>query len=1702
MNTIHKLVAGTILVLATLTAQAVNLSSKDFTQKPPVLTSREAPLVMLGLSVDNQLFFKAYTDYADIDGDGLLDTTYDDTFGYYGYFNSNWCYSYSSVNGRFEPESAATGANTHSCNASVGRWSGNFLNWGTMTRMDILRRVLYGGKRSTDLAASAGTPAVTVLERAYIPSDIHAFAKVYSGSDINEFTPYDSSGLAGGALTLCNVSSAYGANAVTSTPQLRLAQGKYRRWSINDGGVQCQWGVGANSPPIVDQLNRGAEYAVRVEACKDGKDATTDACELYNGNAKPVGLLQQYGEKGDLKFGLISGSYDKYISGGTLRKNIGLFGNNPDPADDEIDLANGTFTGIDGIVSTIDALRIIGWSGSNYNYQGSNYTYNCGRPGISVAQFKSGNSYQCRDWGNPVSEIYAEAVRYFAGASTATSAYAADDTPYIAALKKAQWPSSLKVNPLNANTRCAACSIIMISSGVGSFDGDELGSVSDIQGLSSTADLDTQTDSVGTQEYGAYASGVLIGDNDGNPNNANADLLCSSKSLTGLSVALGLCPEAPALEGTYQIAGLAYYAKTNDLRKDTGMDGDQTIDTYGVELSESVPSFNIDVGSGQIRLLPACQSRSGSSGDWNSCTLFDVEVLKTETDAAGKVVSGTLIFHWEDSSWGNDHDLDGSQVVSFCVGGSSSACGKANNDTRVNATYDDSAVPTGKLRISQAVAYSAAGFNLRFGYVVTGSDKDGAPNAATHDWLVRPGSQNRNDLCQLTSSDAAGYPLLPIPRDAQSNGCSSGQTDRNYFPESVVFTPSSSSARLLDRPLFLASKYGGFVDRDNSKTPLFNNSATDTREWDVTNNRTGDPGSDGVPDNYFLASNPSLLIKQLQRVFESLVARTASGTNAAVVANSSSGVGAVYQALYQPQYTVGSNTVTWTGTLRAIFIDESGYLREDGNGDATLGSYADDPIIKLEFDPSLDKTFVQRYDLTSGTLVASGPAVELSELRPVWSAVDQLALASLPEQQRSPYASVDTQRRYIFTAMDENADGEVDQQDVVPFLASGMSSAYANYYQYFGLPNALRASTMIDYLRGKEVNGLRSRTIDYNKKGSTSVWRLGDIIHSTPAVVGSPSDSYNTLYSDPTYQAFVDTYRNRRQVVYVGANDGMIHAFNGGFWDPVAKKFSTQPATGTVTDQPLGEELWAYVPENLLPHMPWLAEPNYQHVYYMDGEPITFDANVFPSDTTHPDGWGTILVVGMRLGGAPITTTINGKSETRKSAYVAFDVTDPEQPPTLLGEITSPQLGFTLDKPVVVKRRVPSVTSTATATTVDWTSPSANNWYLVFGSGPTGPKGLSDGESDQNARLFAVDLKKLVTSAGSGTAGASYFTSISGSTVSTVGGYDYTSKDTSVTNAFVGGLQVVDWDRDFTDDAVYFGTIEGSLPSPGGRLMRLLINDNDGASKNYYGVGGAKLGTLLNVNLPIQAQPLTVRDTLGDRWLLAGTGRLLVPNDNKLSQQELFFGVKEPRDNSTNDFTYQAQALSNLVDTTNVAVFEKDGVVKDISTGSALPLSVGSTSVNTFDELQTEIGKTAGWKTRLTYVAGVPSGRVTSQATVNPSNRKEFAFTEYVPPAQSCAIDGKSFLHSLAVNTGTATPYAPLSTSTDYVVNGNELSLSVILLGPGQASGVTFHQGSKGGVQAITNMSTGSIEGTPFKAPQVESGRQSWRQIDTTSFNF
>ena len=156
------------------------------------------PMVLMVMGKDHKLFYEAYNDASDLNGDGALDVGYNPDIDYYGYFDSYKVYRFDSTNLRFYP--VRTTANKKKDPSSLegsadppqlnGEWSGDFLNYLTMSRIDALRKVLYGGYRYVDTATE------TVLMRSYIPQDAHAWGKEYQsiardGYDIKDYAPYD-----------------------------------------------------------------------------------------------------------------------------------------------------------------------------------------------------------------------------------------------------------------------------------------------------------------------------------------------------------------------------------------------------------------------------------------------------------------------------------------------------------------------------------------------------------------------------------------------------------------------------------------------------------------------------------------------------------------------------------------------------------------------------------------------------------------------------------------------------------------------------------------------------------------------------------------------------------------------------------------------------------------------------------------------------------------------------------------------------------------------------------------------------------------------------------------------------------------------------------------------------------------------------------------------------------------------------------------------------------------------------------------------------------------------------------------------------------------------------------------------------------------------------------------------------------------------
>ena len=1258
------------------------------------------PMVMLDISKDQQLYKKAYTDYSDIDGDGILDITYNHGIDYYGYFDSYKCYTYNASAKRYEPAVYNTKDSTTAANSTTNktakycstsgtqstRWSGNFLNWATMTRMDAVRKLLYGGMRSANRSDGDGnglsdgdTASGSVLERTLLPNDAHSFAKYYNGADISRLTPFtqnlvsttsttsrtigagdvtftlaSTSNFANGdivmvastasptnymsgyvksrsstqitldnvdtlntggsgtfaawtvtnlsmtGITICNTtvgsSSSPQDRSQTNTnlPRLRIAQGNFTLWSAMERW-QCIWeeeksGKTAatndfrvsNVPSFANRPDRATygldnksstdgkgDYFVRVQACVTGL-LGTEKCKEYNQNNvyKPIGLLQVYGETGQIQYGLMTGSYNKNISGGVLRKNIG-------PFNDEIN-ADGTFialasTGIAGggalssggtmpaggsIITTLNRMRIWGYRYDDGTYIGGGTADDCGFQLTSIAEGK------CVSWGNPMSEIYYESLRYFAGKTSATSAFTTDDSGKIAGLATATWPTSA-TNVLSNTNYCAPPSILIFNASVSTNEADsQIGNP--FTGL--TFDAVTQTSAVGTNEGITGTAKFFIGRTSATGTNATTDNeYCDAKTQTGLGNMFGICPEGPTLAGSYLMSGLAYTAHTNRIRNDLTVPTSDTkalkVNTYGISLATNVPQIPITLTGGtapKVIIQPAY--RLFNSAPQGGGTLVDMQIVSQTVTATS--AKGRISLNWEDSEQGGDYDQDMWGVLSYCLqsGSDTTSCpGQAANTISVTTA---------------SIAESTVGAQ-GFGYIISGTSQDG-PHF--HAGVL---GFNYTDPTNITVTGGGA-------KVNASGGCANCQKGDPETTATFTLSSAAPGSPLKD-PLWYAAKYGGFNDLDGTGLP------NTTAEWDIVK-ADGTPGSDGNPDNYFLVSNPLGLETSLNKLFTSIIA-TASASAAAANSSRLTTNTKVFQAVF--------NTQDWSSKLLAYGVN------------TTTGA----PNVTPDWDAGLLTLNTASVDQNSRVILTYNKGVS--------GAAPKGIPFRWPSNPASPTTSELAAAQ--ITALRTNPVGGATDSTTV-------------------------GQNRLLYLRGDGTNeGIL--TTDFRKRPIT---KLGDIVNSNMNYQGPPASGY----ADPTYASFASTNANRTPVIYVGANDGMLHAFDAS---------SCTSGSGGCT---AGNELMAYVPAELYGKLSKLTNPAYTHTYFVDGSPAVEDAFLGSAST---GAWKTMLVGGLNSGGQGIyaldVTNPANFSESNAASLVKWEFTDADDA----------DLGFTFGDPQIRK---------------------------------------------------------------------------------------------------------------------------------------------------------------------------------------------------------------------------------------------------------------------------------------------------------------------------------------------------------------------------------------------------------------------------------
>jgi type IV pilus assembly protein PilY1 len=233
-------------------------------------------------------------------------------------------------------------------------------------------------------------------------------------------------------------------------------------------------------------------------------------------------------------------------------------------------------------------------------------------------------------------------------------------------------------------------------------------------------------------------------------------------------------------------------------------------------------------------------------------------------------------------------------------------------------------------------------------------------------------------------------------------------------------------------------------------------------------------------------------------------------------------------------------------------------------------------------------------------------------------------------------------------------------QGLTQFCSSGGSCLIST------AQDSAEGENLVNFLRGERTN----EGTYYRKRRHV----LGDIVSSEARYVKGSLQSYN----DANYDTFKTTVAAvRTGMVYVGSNDGMLHAIN---------------ATN-------GQEAWAFIPPSVLPNLHKLADSSYmdKHQFFVDGTPEVGDiCPTAPSSVCTAAQWRTILVGGLNLGG---------------KAFYALDITDPANP-AFLWEFTNANLGYSYSNPRITKL-------------------ANGTWVVIVASG----YGVSDGRG----RLFVIN---------------------------------------------------------------------------------------------------------------------------------------------------------------------------------------------------------------------------------------------------------------------------------------------------------------------------------------------------------------------------
>lgn len=628
---------------------------------------------------------------------------------------------------------------------------------------------------------------------------------------------------------------------------------------------------------------------------------------------------------------------------------------------------------------------------------------------------------------------------------------------------------------------------------------------------------------------------------------------------------------------------------------------------------------------------------------------------------------------------------------------------------------------------------------------------------------------------------------------------------------------------------------------------------------------------------FFSAGNPQDLVNQLGTILTNISARNVPPSTNAL--NTSVLVpGAL-------AFTTGYNSSDWSGTLQAV----------QANADGSVGTSA------------------------------------------LWDAGNYLTQAKVVTIGSATYSDAPSGRKILTSK--ENTDGSFGGG-----IAFEPTSSYdANAAAELMLPAPSAANTSTDTLANRisYLRGVRTLETSGVMRKRTSL--LGAIIDSHAVYVGYPASGYtddwpagspeaaavatNATTDDGSYEQFVQNHINRKPAVYVGANDGMLHAFDA------SEQLNSATPPQVVPTASAGMELFAYVPRAVYGNLGSLTQTNFSFLPTVDGTPVTRDV-FFPTSKSAPAsttaGWHSILVGNLRNGGRGVyaldITDPTTVTESAAGSKVLWEFSSDTPAPSSgcysnYGSCNPADLGFTYGEPNIGRL--------------------ATGRWVVLVSGGYFP----------NCNAGPYNANNCPMPAGAPTAGspAVAFSSLfvlDAQTGAMIAELKTPTDLSGVTSYGLGSPVLGDYNNDQIDDVAFAGDLAGNL----------WRYDLSSGTVSNWTVTLAYKPTTQGAQ-PITVMPRLFPDPATNRFIIVfGTGKYLGTNDNTTAiSTQAIYGIRDLANHGTVSGTSNlqpqtmAQATVTSGGVTNILRGMTNNAVSDTQQGWYVNLSVKDASNTLLD---------------------------------------------------------------------------------------------------------------------------------------------------------